>query len=339
MTNTTCLRPEMLFTPAAVYNYKILRYTYAIVAVATVVTNLSMLAVFVRLRYYKTRHHKFLVALTITDLLSSCTAEPMISYDFVLLSRGYNDCNISNMTRMLGSTLCFMSITTIVLINGEQYVTIVRPYRPIHCPTWLLFGCMSFAWIVFIAIAALSMYVFPVEMFAKFKVGFSAMVLVVFLIMCYTQVCINKEISVIAVKSNSCSGVSHVNRTEQNRLLMRTSRMAKSILLLFGFCFAPLVVISLAQMFLPGDNTAFCSTYYRTWCYLVLYLNSLLDPFVYCVRLKTVRKYFINGFRRTNSDNGVMNTTMSFAARTSIVGPAVIHDLVSIKHSGLSLNS
>ena len=326
----------MLFTPGAIYNYKILCYVYATVALATLVTNISMLAVFVKLRYYKTRHHKFLITLTITDLLSSCTVEPMISYDFLLLSRGYNDCNISNMTRMLGSTLCFMSITTIILINGEQYVTIVHPYHHIHCPAWLLFGAMSFTWMIFITISTLSTFVYPATLFTIFKVGFSAIVVMVFFIMCFAQVRINKEISIMAVKNRNSGGVScRVNRTKQNRLLVRTSRMAKSILLLFGFCFAPLVIISISQMITSSDSNAFCSSYYRTWCYFVLYLNSLLDPFVYCARLKTVRKFFVDVFRFKRS-NTVATAAMSRRARNSAVTPAVaIHGILSVKHSSV----
>ena len=169
--NLTCLRSAMLYTDAALLNYKILQYAYLTVAILTLVTNLCIMVVFVKLRYFKTRHHQFLITLTVTDFLASCTAEPMISYDFMLLSRGHNDCNISSATRMLGSTLCFMSISTICLINGEQYITIVRPYRPLQFSTLALFTGMAFLWALFIVIASLSIYIFPGTMFSKFKIG------------------------------------------------------------------------------------------------------------------------------------------------------------------------
>ena len=291
MNNLTCLRPEMLLTSAAFTNYRILQYIYLSVAVLTLTTNLSILVVFIKLQYFKTRHHQFLLTLTATDLLASFTVEPLISYDFMLLSRGHNNCNISNATRMLGSTLCFMSITTIVLINGEQYMAIVRPFRPVHCLKLTMFGEIVLIWALFIVVAFFSIYIFPKVMFQIFKIGFSVMVMLIFLVLCYTQIKINREIARIAAVKNVGG---QANEIEQNRLLIRTSRMAKSILLLFGLCFTPLVVVSCFQIFLT--NKAFFSTYYQTWSYLVLYLNSLMNPLVYCVRLKSVRRSIVSGF-------------------------------------------
>ena len=323
--NLTCLRSSMLYTEAAFLNYKILQYTYLCVAIVTLVTNLCIMVLFVKLRYFKTRHHQFLMTLTITDFLASCTAEPIISYDFMLLSRGHNDCNISSATRMLGSTLCFMSISTIFLINGEQYIKIVRPYRALQFPPWALFTGLAFVWAFFIVIAAVSIYIYPGVLFTKFKIGFSLMVVIIFIFLCYTQVRINIEISRIAVKDVVVGGGggkggsiysppsntnANNNRAEQNRLLIRTSRMARSILLLFGLCFAPLVIVSFAQFFIRHTSKSkMCSTFYRTWCYLALYLNSLLDPLVYCIRLKSVRRTLLSGLKK-RSDAVVNMTTI-----------------------------
>ena len=84
--NTDCQRLEMLLTPTALVNYEVLQYSYAILAFVTIILNLLVMLAFYKLRYYKTRHHKFLITLTFTDLLASLSVEPLISYDFSLMT-------------------------------------------------------------------------------------------------------------------------------------------------------------------------------------------------------------------------------------------------------------
>ena len=86
-------------------------------------------------------------------------------------------------------------------------------------------------WAFFIVIAAASIYIYPGVLFTKFKIGFSLMVVIIFIFLCYTQVKINIEISRIAVKDVVVGGGgeggsiysppsntnANNNRAEQNR--------------------------------------------------------------------------------------------------------------------------
>ena len=66
--NQTCQRKDMLFTPTALTNYRILHFAYAALCALIILTNTLVLFAFYKLSYYRTNHHKFLITLTITGL-------------------------------------------------------------------------------------------------------------------------------------------------------------------------------------------------------------------------------------------------------------------------------
>ena len=70
----------------------------------------------------------------------------------------------------------------------------------------------------------------------------------------------------------------------------------------FGICFSPFVLILILIKTLTSHQ-AFVSTYLRLWFLLVANLNPLLDPVVYCIRMKSVRKRMMKIFTKTENNN------------------------------------
>ena len=290
--NQSCQRLDMLFNSSALLNYQILQICYTVLAALTTLTNAIVLFAFYRLSYFRTNHYRFLITLTLTDLFTGLFVLPVVSSDFYFLSRKVNDCDLSTVTRLLGFALIFMSVTTIVLINGQQYCKIVRPFYQCNLQPWQIFLALFTVWGIFLLILILSLYVYADSMFRHFKIACSVTIILIFCIMCYTQVQINRAVHLMASRENSTKG-----NTESSRMVLRTSRMAKSILIVFGICFSPTVLISVIQMLLP-DSVAYTSTYFRSWSYFFTYLNPFLDPVVYCIRMKSVRRCIMNCFKR-----------------------------------------
>ena len=296
--NQTCQRQDMLFTPTALTNYRILHIAYAALCALTILTNTLVLFAFYKLSYYRTNHYKFLITLSITDLLSGLIPLPIIVYDFSLLAQQVNDCDLSTATRLIGYELIFISVTTIVLINGEQYIKIVRPYFQCDWKPWKIFLALFTIWTIFLIIVILSLYVYEDVMFKGFKFACSVAIIVVFIIMCFTQIQINRQVNLMATRevSNGSTRKKPKEKSEASKMTLRTSRMAKSILIAFGVCFSPVILVSVTQMLYP-DYTIFISTYLRSWSYYITYLNPFLDPLIYCIRMKSIRSFLLSHFK------------------------------------------
>ena len=300
MANVTCLRLQMLHTSNANYNFHVLHFTYAALSVASSTINMVALIVFYKIGYFKTLHKRFLVILTTSDLLASVTVEPLISYDFFLLSDGINDCRVSNLTRFIGFNIFFVSVTVIALINIEQFFSISTPFRSCNiCSFTHIMIAMATIWGISVTISYVCIYVYPSHLYLKYKTGMVAMTLLVYCCMCLSQMKVNKSTRQIVSNHDNQPRSQQI---ENVKLCVRVTKMTTSIILVFGMCYVPSILVSIYERVRPSQ-VEFSSTYIRTWCYFISYLNPLLDPLVYCFRLKSFRNYLFRSLTRPSSVN------------------------------------
>ena len=294
MENVSCQRQMMLMTENAKLNYLVLQWFYTVLCIPTFVANLLVIVALCKLKCFKLRHHIFLLMLSITDILSSVTAQPLIAFDFFLLTSEINKCEISNMTRIFGYTLAMMSITTIAFINFDLFIAIAKPYTvPIRMCHVLLI--MFSLWLVMFVSTLFCIHIFP-QYIQQFKVAVSVYVVFTFCTLCCTQAKIQFELKKLLKRSKGPAEIKAKDLAAQ----VRVSRMAKSVLSAFGFCYLPFILCSGYQIF-DKDSIEFTSTYVRTWTYVITFMNPILDPIIYCFRLKKIKRvlYFCN--RRTST--------------------------------------
>ena len=173
---------------------------------------------------------------------------------------------------------------------------IVRPYIEFDNHFWKSFIILVILWIVYAIASTLILMVFSKELFTTFMVSFGFITLVVFISLCILQYRISLETTRIATRNKTQADA------EGLRIIHRTNKMTRGILLVFGICFSPFVLILILIKTLTSHQ-AFVSTYLRLWFLLVANLNPLLDPVVYCIRMKSVRKRMMKIFTKTENNN------------------------------------
>jgi len=314
MSNLTCLRLKMLHTTHAQNNFYILHFTYAAISAVTFTINIVALVVFYKISDFKTLHRRFLVILSCSDLLASIAVEPFISYDFLLLSDSINDCRISNLTRFLGFNIFFISVTIIALINIEQFLMISRPFASSNmlCSFSLIMFTMATIWTVCIIVSGVSIYMYPFSFFPKYKTGLTVTTLLIYSCMCLMQMKVNRETRRLVTNQNRPKS----QQIEDVKLRVRVAKMATSIILVFGLCYVPSILVHVYEIVRPSQ-LKFSSTYIRTWCFFISYLNPLLDPLVYCFRLKSFRNYLFKASPRVQASS--MLTASPRVATSAII--------------------
>ena len=183
---------------------------------------------------------------------------------------------------------------------------------------WKIFLALFTIWTIFLIIVILSLYVYEDVMFKGFKLACSVAIIVVFIIMCFTQIQINRQVNLMATRevSNGSTRKKPKEKSEASKMTLRTSRMAKFILIVFGVCFSPVIIVSAARKLYP-DYTIFISTYLRSWSYYFTYLNPFLDPLIYCIRMKSIRSFLLRYFkRRDNQIDSIVSGVVSNTPKT-----------------------
>ena len=82
------------------------------------------------------------------------------------------------------------------------------------------------------------------------------------------------------------------------QMKIKAANMSKSVLIAFSICFMPLTIIFPLTEALRDNN--YVASFLAPWGAFLFVSNPLLDPLIYCIRLKTVRNYIFSHFGRCN---------------------------------------
>ena len=276
-----CNELKFSFSASALLNYQIIRFSYCVLLIATISTNIAVLFAFYKLSFHKTTHHRLLVLLLLMDLLTSVAIHPLQIYRYHFYAKKENSCTVLVWMSFLSNTLMFMSLSIIILISGDQYFKIVRPFYRFPLSGKTISLLLSVLWVTSTAVAFLAYIVFPQLLNIFFTIT-GIFVMILYFGLCFTQYRINRECVFMVVRGN---------QDDDTRLRLRSARMSKSILIAFSFSFLPTAIVSSVVRGLSLGNGVVMDTYLLPWSTFILFLNPLIDPMIYCFRLKSVRNF------------------------------------------------
>ena len=246
---------------------------------------------------------KFLLTLTTVDFMISVTALPVYIHYNILLSEGRFCCMVGNILLSTASSLTMMSITSIVFINIQLYLAILKPFiytRKFNKNfTFPILVCINIFW----ALSSITaLFIIP-TWWSTFRTSASGFGFLCYILISLLHYFICKESRNIRERSKSNSTLSC------NKITRKTLRLTTSVLISFGLCYLPYIVMSVYTIIVP--ITPEFNTYFDTWAEYIAMMTCVLNPILYCIRLGSVRRSVLRLFgcgRVMNLRSFSMNT-------------------------------
>ena len=224
--------------------------------------------------------------LAITDLCVGIIVEPLtVAYWISVVNRRWDICYYAYLTVYLaGVTLCLVSLITLTAISVDRLLALLLGLRYRQVVTLKRTRLIAIGgWIVSIA-GASSFFLnsFIVSLFVYIATAFCLV----------TTICAYTKIF-MSLRHNQIHGQNHVPQSSQANTLNK-ARYRKAVYsalwvqVTLVICYLP---YSIAVAFRTRQGGMLISTYLaREFTVTLLYLNSSLNPFVYCWKITEVRQ-------------------------------------------------
>ena len=265
--------------------------------------NTLFLLAFARTREIRTFANLFLVSLSCTDLLVGVVVEPLYITRQSLALSGVDDCEvwIAYLTMALFCTgASFLNLT---LISCERYVAIFSPLNYMRLVTKSrVLSIIGGVWLAWVTLTCVRFAGIPNR--------------IVYLI-CFAVIGSCYAITAFVYFFIFREARRHHRRivTEQQNYdplapsVARETKLAKTMAYIFGallICYTPGMVILLIRT-IKGDSPELLYNFYP-WAENLIFLNSSLNPMIYCWRNREIRRAV---FR-------VINSVTSLICRKSV---------------------
>lgn len=276
------------FTPYIFNNntrqqFQALSYVLILTSVVGTVLNFTVLMAMFPTRSNNRLHlNKFLMTLTLIDLLAASVGLPIYAHYDLLLSEGAFCCNIGNILLTVLYPLILMSITTIAAINLQLCMAILRPFLYDSEPNRQLsppaLATVNSIWLLF---TVLAVHVYP-HWWTTFRMVSGIFALLVYITISCLHFFICRESRRIRKRSQSNASLACTSVTQ------KTIRLASSVLISFGLLYLPYTILSIYTTIFP--ITPYINTYFDTWAELIGITTCVCNPILYCIRLDSVRR-------------------------------------------------
>lgn len=252
--------------------------------ITAVSCNTLFVVAFARTRELRTLANLFLVSLSFTDLLVGAVVEPLYIARQSLALSGFDDCGvwIAYLTMALFCTgASFLNLT---LISCERYVAIFSPlnYMRLVTKTRVLsiIGCMWLTWVTLTSMrfAGIPNRIVYLICFAVIGSCYAVTAFVYFFIFREAR---RHHRRIVAEQQNYDPLAPSV---------ARETKFAKTMAYIFGallICYSPGMVILLIRT-IKGDSPELLYNFYP-WAENLIFLNSSLNPMIYCWRNREIR--------------------------------------------------
>lgn len=289
----------LLITTGAQRNIFAIAILELLLTISVILTNSVVLyALVVKLKRFTESSQALLVFLVVSDLLSGLLLMPVAIYHSFLRSENVQSCSTLRYMRCMGFTLTLITVATILFITVEMLWNITKPLdEPRSIRTYALLVLL--VWLFIFILVILFVYILPPEIYVLFQAIMSTIGLGIYFFMWIAHYRVNKEVrrmQNIYQDSNNSSRDSSSNI----KTIRKTVRMSKSVLMAFGFCYIPYIVLVICN-FVVGNSNSFLDVYMEPWCDFIALLNPLFDPIIYCLRLNRVRDVIYRMFVWKNS--------------------------------------
>ena len=279
----------------------------SIVTLFTVIGNVLFIVTMMRRRAMHIPSNILLAALSVGDMLVGVLAQPLwlAEVSYRLLRNRVKPLFIATYT--FTWFLVPISFTFISLISIDRYVAICNPYW-YHAKA----TCKTHAIIVLLAVIAnLILYAVCIVLLVR-KIETSITIWMVLTLaaisICITAVCNFKVFKAIRRSRKTISSFASSSNTEESRrpILMRlqerrTAVTMSAIVIVFFLCYMPFIIqtsLELLKVIVNRDVKAISND----WTNFFVLFNSMMNPIVYYVRLRSFRSAVKEIFCRNLGD-------------------------------------
>ena len=266
---------------------------------AAVLNALVMIAVKTKSRLRAQQSNIVLAMLALTNLLVGILAQPIFidGMKSILLqeSNGQSWLINANFVFCYCKLLVhYSSLLHLVLVCGERYVAIKHPYQYIAIVTEVrLLVASLLAWLlsvtVHIVLAAETVVFFSIN---STVIGLSIAIIV----FCHCSVYFETRRHEHQIAAQQVTAEAR-KQFEKDRKAFTVTSIVIGVLML---CCTPLIFCRsvLFQLYIPSLNTFYIIIFFAT---TVVFFNSLLNPVIYCIRIRQFRVDFLElTFRNVN---------------------------------------
>lgn len=277
--------------------------------ITAVLCNTLFIIAFSRTRELRTLTNLFLVSLSCTDLLVGAVVEPLYITRQSLALSGIDNCDvwIAYLTMALFCTgASFLNLT---LISCERYVAIFSPLNYARLVTKpRVLGIIGGMWLSWVTLTCLRFAGIPnrIVYLICFAVIGSCYAITAFVYFFIFREARRHHRRIVAEQQNydpQAPSVAH-ERHE--------TKFAKTMAYIFGallICYTPGMVILLVRT-IKGDSPQLLYDFYP-WAENLIFLNSSLNPMIYCWRNREIRRAvfrIINPLASLTCSNRVIST-------------------------------
>jgi len=227
-----------------------------------------------------------LMVLSLVDFVSGCTHIPLKGLLTIQLFMGMENlvCLMYKVVKVLAYTTTLISAFTILFISGEYYLSLVKPLfrsKKQDFVIGLQMGIIS----VLILVTSIVFQGVYLQHSSKFVFVSSLVLLFIYICVCTLHFKIYQEMRRMRKRSLSTYCQS---RTLVRKAVKKTLKMLTVISMAFAICFLPYIVLTIYEA-LFGESK-FTLNFVRIWCDTIVTVNAIVDPIVYCLRLKAIRE-------------------------------------------------
>jgi hypothetical protein len=257
--------------------------------IGAVLGNTVVLLAFSRTKELRLISNVFLLSLVCSDLLVGLIVDPLYFVRQVKALQGINDCDVWIAYLTIALFCTGASFLNLALISCERYVAIFHPFRYVRVLT------VRRA-IVIIASVWLSWILLTLLRFAG--LANRAVYFICFAVIgtCY----LTTSTIYFRIFREAKRHQNRINTEQQagNKLVhanMRERKLAKTMAFIFGsllLCYTPGMIILFIRS-KTGDTSDIMYVYYP-WAENLIFLNSALNPLIYCWRNREIRRAVFN---------------------------------------------
>ena len=250
-----------------------------------VLCNTLFILAFARTRELRTYANLFLVSLSCTDLLVGSIVEPLYIARQALALSGTDDCGVwvAYLTMALFCTgASFLNLT---LISCERYVAIFSPLNYMYLVTKpRVLSIIGGVWLVWVTLTCVRFAGIPnrIVYLICFAVIGSCYAITAFVYFFIFREARRHHRRIVSEQQNYDPFAPSV---------ARETKLAKTMAYIFGallICYTPGMIILLIRT-IKGDTPQLLYSFYP-WAENLIFLNSSLNPMIYCWRNREIRR-------------------------------------------------
>ena len=262
------------FTSVAVVN--------SLLACSGIMLNITFIITVLKKRSLYTVSNVVLLALSITDLVTSIVVIPSQVYSVVLLSQETLQCDVFLWAYAVSGTGLSTSLLLIIVIALEKYLAICYPFWHEENVTKLKVFLVCFI----LAVANIARYIifFPLNLIKLNRVFTGCIYVTSHVIFFWCQI----KIFAVLFKVKRQIRDEQVPSTGEFQKRWTNSFALLFICLSFILCYLP---AALYLVFISAfGGSQFMNQYVEPWCFTVSFMSTSISPIVYYWRLKEVRQ-------------------------------------------------